>query len=120
MDHPIIETDASRNGLNYASATNQPIPNLGEQRLPLCTAEGSLRTMTFQATPVSKPLGSVKRMTACGHRVVFDEDGSYIQNKQTGEINMLYEENGNFMMDLWIMPKNHLDKLSKQGFGGQP
>ena len=49
MGHPIMETQASRSGVNYASATGQPIPNLAEQRRPLCTSEGSLRSMTFQA-----------------------------------------------------------------------
>ena len=48
--------------------------------------EETFRGMTFQAAPVSKPLGSVKRICAAGHRVVFHEDGSYIENKTTGEI----------------------------------
>ena len=32
--HPLRETNASRGGLCFSSATGQPIPNLGEQRLP--------------------------------------------------------------------------------------
>ena len=60
--HPIRDTDASRSGLNYVSATGDPIPNLGEQRLPMCTQEGTFRSMTFQAAPVERALGSVKRM----------------------------------------------------------
>ena len=60
--------------------------------------------MTFQAAPVSKPLGSVKRICAAGHRVVFEEDGSYIENKTTGEVNMLREDNGNYMLDMWVVP----------------
>mgnify|MGYP001146710354 FL=1 len=31
QSHPIRETDASRSGLNYVSATGDPIPNLGDQ-----------------------------------------------------------------------------------------
>ena len=120
MGHPIVETQASRSGVNYASATGQPIPNLGEQRLPLCTSEGSLRSMTFQATPVSRALGSVKRMNETGHVVVFDGQNSYIQNKVTGEVNWLREENGNYLMDLWIMPMDKLNELKHQGFGRQP
>ena len=60
--------------------------------------------MTFQAAPVSKPLGSVNRICAAGHRVVFDEDGSYIEKRTTGEINMLREDNGNYMLDMWVVP----------------
>ena len=59
-EHPIKETNASRSGLNDTSATGYPIPNLGEQVLPLLTNEGSLRSMTFQAAPVDRALGSVK------------------------------------------------------------
>ena len=93
--HPIKETEASRSGVNYVSATGDPIPNLGEQLLPLCTREATLRSMTFQAAPVTRALGSVKRICQSGHRVVFDDDMSYIENKETGEINVLREEDGN-------------------------
>ena len=102
--HPVRATESSRNGMCYASATGQPIPNLGEQCLPLITQVGTLRGMTFQAAPVSKALGSVKRMCSSGHRVVFDEDGSYIVNKATGELNWLREQNGNYMLDVWVPP----------------
>ena len=67
--HPLKEANASRSGMCYSSATGQPIPNLGEQS-----------GMTFQAAFVSKPLSSVSRIYAAGHRVVFEERASYIQN----------------------------------------
>jgi hypothetical protein len=109
VDHPIRDTDASRAGLCYASATGQPIPNLGEQKLPLVTGENTMRGMTFQAAPVSRPLGSVKRICSHNHRVVFDDEGSYIQHKVTGEINWMREENGNYILDLWVMPNSEAD-----------
>ena len=116
--HPVRATESSRNGMCYASATGQPIPNLGEQCLPLITQEGTLRGMTFQAAPVSKALGSVKRMCSSGHRVVFDEDGSYVENKITGEVNWLREEAGNYMLDLWVIPPEEIP--AEAGFGRQP
>ena len=100
--HPIKDTEASRNGKCYAWATGQPIPNLGEQRLPLLTQEGTLRGMTFQAAPVSKALGSVKRMCSSVHRVVFEEGVSYALNLTTGEVNWLREESSNYMFDVWV------------------
>ena len=122
--HPLRETDASRGGLCYSSATGQPIPNLGEQRLPLLTMEETFRGMTFQAAPVSKLLGSVERICAAAHRVVFDEDGSYIENKSTGEVNMLREGNDNYMLDMWIVPPQttewgHMQNNPPQSFGRQ-
>ena len=115
--HPVRATESSRSGMCYASATGQPIPNLGEQCLPLITQEGTLRGMTFQAAPVSKALGSVKRMCSSGHRVVFDEDGLYVENKITGEINWLREEAGNYMLDLWVIPPEEMP--AEAGFGRQ-
>ena len=103
-EYPIVETERSRSGACYASATGEPIPNLGEQKLPMATEEGSMRAMTFQAAPVAKPLGSVKRICQAGHYVIFDEEGSYIMNKVTGELNWLREQNGNYMLDVWIPP----------------
>ena len=113
-EHPIKETNASRSGLNYTSATGDPIPNLGEQVLPLLTNEGSLRSMTFQAAPVDRALGSVKRMCQSGHRVVFGEEGSYVMNKHTGEINALREEDGNYVMDTWVMPWGEYQQAIQQ------
>ena len=60
--------------------------------------------MTFQAAPVDRALGSVKRMCSSGHMVVFDDDGSYVLNKMTGEVNLLREERGKYIKDLWVMP----------------
>ena len=117
-EYPIEPTKLSQAGVCYASATGEPIPNLGEQRLPMATMEGSLRAMTFQVAPVAKPLGSVKRICMAGHTVVFDSNGSYIANKHTGEINWLREDNGNYMLDVWIPPKEHIDEqMMKTPFG---
>ena len=53
--------------------------------------------MKFQACDVTRPLASVKKICKAGHMVIFDEEGSYIYNKVTGEINMLREDEGNYM-----------------------
>ena len=74
--HPLKETNASRSGMCHSSATSQLIPNLGEQCFLVLPMENTFRGMTFQAAPVSKPLGSVKRICAAGHRVVFDDGTS--------------------------------------------
>ena len=118
-DHPVKETLASKSGICYSSATDEPIPNLGEQKVPLLTNEGSVRMMTCQVAPVARPLGSVRRMCHAGHRVVFDSDGSYIQNKATGETNWLREENGNYILDMKIIPGQGWYGSTNPGFGGQ-
>ena len=75
--------------------------------------------MKVQAAPVTKPLASVLRIVQAGHIVVFDDQGSYIMNKKTGELNMLREENGNYMLDLWIPPVEEVENVNA-GFRRQP
>ena len=112
----IRETKDSKSGNDFISASGDPIPNYGELTVPMFTRESTSRAMKFQAAGVAKPLGSVKRMIMAHHRVVFDEEGSFIENKLTGEINMLREEDGNFMLDVWVPPPEVMDT----GFTRQP
>ena len=103
--YEVRETKASRSGEAFASATGETIPNLGEIELPFQTREQSWKNLTMQACDVSKPLASVKKICQAGHRVVFDEEGSYILNKATGELNFLREDAGNYMLDVWVPPR---------------
>ena len=48
--------------------------------------------MAVTAAPVARPLASVKKTMRAGHVVVFDEEGSFLMNKATGEIKYLREE----------------------------
>ena len=64
--------------------------------------------MQATAAPVAKPLLSVKQLCRMGHVVVFEESCSYIINKDTNERNYLREDNGNFMLDVWVPPKPEL------------
>ena len=66
--------------------------------------EGTVRGMVKKASPVTKPLGSAKKICQAGHTVVFDDEGSFIMNKNTGEVNLLREEDGNYMLGAWIPP----------------
>ena len=117
--HQVIETMESKMGENFQSATGEPIPNLGNIKLPLYLREGMVKGMTMKAAPVAKPLGSVKRICSAGHRVVFDDAGSYIISKLTGEVNWLREEDGNYMLDAWVPPPATAVN-NAQDFPGRP
>ena len=68
--------------------------------------EGTERNMTAQVCDVNKALLSVKRVVKAGNRVVFDEDGSYIEDKQTGEKMWMEENNGMYILKLWVGAKS--------------
>ena len=61
--------------------------------------------MTAQVCAVTKNLLSVNGMTKNGHRVVFDDDGSYIEDKSSGERNWMHEFNGSYILKLWASKK---------------
>ena len=94
----------SRNGAYYVAASGAPIRNEGEKVLKMVTPEGQVRQMTFQVANISRALGSVSKMCANGNAVIFDDDGSYILNKATGEVTWLRQENGVYLLDVGVAP----------------
>ena len=96
----VKEGAASQRGTEYEVANGVRIPNLGEKRFVAYTEEGSVRSITAQVCGVNKPLLSVRKVMAGGSRVVFDEDGSYIESKATGERTWLKESGGMFMLKM--------------------
>ena len=65
----------------------------------------------MRAAPVSKPLASVKKICQAGHTVVFDESGSYVVNKASGEVDWLREDEGNYMLDAWARQWTPVQKV---------
>ena len=71
----------------------------------MLTKEGERAKMTFQMANVNKALASVRRICEAGKRVVFDEDGSYIENKATGKKTEMQKQNGVYVIKV-KMPKS--------------
>ena len=59
-------------------------------------------------------VGKVKKMCKSGHRVIFDEEGNYVENKESGEQLRIIEEDGEYLLDVWIKTKGE-----EPTFGGQ-
>ena len=71
--------------------------------------------MTFQCADVTKALGSVSKICSNGNRVVFDDDGSYIENKQSGEILWMKQVGGLYTLDVEIAPPSETHPFQGQG-----
>ena len=50
--------------------------------------------MKMTVADVSKVLASVAKFCECGHRVVFDEDGSYIEDKRSKKWTVMHKRDG--------------------------
>jgi hypothetical protein len=60
--------------------------------------------MTFQVAGVNKALGSVSKIVANGNRVIFDQNGSFIENVWTKDKIWLREDNGVYVLDMVVAP----------------
>ena len=96
------EGTASRRGVKYEVANGVRIPNLGEKKFVGISEESVSRGLTAQVCDVNKGLLSVKKVVAAGNRVVFEDEGSFIEDKVTKERMWLKEENGMYMLKLWV------------------
>ena len=66
------------------------------------TAEGEAQSVVAQVVDVSQGLLSVKKCTKSGNRVVFDSEESYIENKATGKIIWLEEDDNLWSLRMWV------------------
>ena len=64
--------------------------------------EGVAKQVKAQVCGVNKALLSVSQVVKKGHRVVFEEEGSYIQDRSTGQVMWLKEDNGMYLLRLWV------------------
>ncbi len=58
--------------------------------------------MTFQVAPVDRPLLSVEKLTAGGHKVNFEKGGGTITHVKTGAVTTIRRANGVFVIDIWV------------------
>ena len=120
---PDVDTQASwgsKHGQSYEVANGDEIDNEGEKKFIayMTTTNGEDsggKSVTAQICKVHRPLMSVKRMCRAGHRVVFDDNGSYVENKQTGEQLAIVEEDGDYLLDVWVKTTKDIEGT----FGGQ-
>ena len=117
-EYQLQSSPGSRAGVKYNTAGQgqKPLENLGQIKAGLWTEDGQPRSMLFQIADVKKPLGSVSRICAMGHRVVMDDEGSYIEHKESGNRTWLRQEGGVYLLDTWIMDPAEAMRIIGPGF----
>jgi hypothetical protein len=103
-------------GLMYVAANGSKIPNMGQTTLSFMTADGTWGKWIFQIAAINKPLVSVSKLVESGHKVIFDESGSYILHKATGDIIKMKKERGVFVVDAYVPKQQKPVKDSKSLF----
>jgi hypothetical protein len=65
-EHPIEESEGSRRGQEFMSASEDTIPNLGEQKLNVLLDNGKETAIKYQIADVSRALNAVRRFVMQG------------------------------------------------------
>ena len=58
--------------------------------------------MLAQVCALDETLLSVSKLTKRGNRVVFDDDGSYVENKTTGQRTWTAEDGAMHTLKMWV------------------
>ena len=110
----VKESEGSRLGVHYVAANGDLMPNEGERKVEFVTDHGEQLNMTFQVSDsIRKPLGAVSKICSKGNVVVFDDAGSYILNKQSGNYTPIEQRNGVYVVDAWLFQPHSV------GFAGR-
>ena len=119
-EYELMESQASRDGVEYEVANLETIPNLGEKKFAVLTPEGTLRGYQTQCAEVSKgkPLQSVRAMVGTKHAVCFglgeNDDQHLIINKISGEVNRMRDDGINYLQDLLVIPPDQIEHVQQQ------
>ena len=100
-----VEAINVKHDVSYKLADGSRVPHMGEKAFTAFTDQGHMRKMVAAVTEVDDALLSVSKVVKAGNRVVFDEDGSYIEHKESGEVTPLVEQRGLYKLKMWV-PKN--------------
>ena len=76
----IKESDGSRTGWKYISASGEVLQNLGEKMVSVYTNEGMPAEATFLVADVTRPLCSIARVCDQGNTAVFTSAGGFFEN----------------------------------------
>ena len=93
---------AVKKKVKLVAANGSPIDVHGEKMIEFQVNGGRRCAMNYLVTGVKKPLASVGAIVDGGNRVIFDADGSFIENKATGERIALKRKDGTFMMEMKV------------------
>jgi hypothetical protein len=115
----VTPSEMSRCGACYTAANGSEIKNYGQRDIEAQTSEGAGATMTFQVADVKGALGSVHRICEAGNRVVFDDEGSYIECKSTKSKSVIDKVNGVYYLYLWCIRNGSQKTRDVLGFTRQ-
>lgn len=103
VDYPTFETEASKRGLGFVSASGDVMPNAGEKAIVVNTTSGKYKIMKNEVCDHTGPLTSVARTVDADSIVIFPKKESLLIDKD-GTVDYLTRTEGCFELSLEIVP----------------
>ena len=100
-----VEAKDVRSDITYKLADGPKVPHMGQKTFTAYTHGGHLREMVASVSVVEDAALTVSKLVKAGTRIVFDDSGSYIEHKLTGEVTPLAEQRGLYKLNMWV-PKD--------------
>ena len=116
---PLEASTGSKRGQTWQSACGEVLPNMGERKISGYTEEGEQVQAVYQIAEVSKALGSVSRTCDRGNRVVFEANGGYIENLESGRRTKFHRESNVYIMKTWVKKPASQPTRAAAGFSRQ-
>ena len=92
------------------TAGGDKVADLGKKVPIVQTETGAVRQMNVRVGPVRKALACIAEMCDHGHRVVFDNDGSFILDKSSGETIPLHRQHKTYTFKVKVLKPDYRPK----------
>ena len=109
------ESEGSKRGQNFTTASNNKIPNEGQRTVRFITDDGRRRRMTFQVSAVNKILASVAGICDNGNTILFTCTGGTIKSIATGRETKFRRQGNVYVMDIWVANPSHAESKKDDG-----
>ena len=107
----------SANGTEYVIGSGDTLEDVGEKRMAVLTAEGTLCGYGSRCAEVTEALQSVRALVGSGHAVCFcfgDGSEHVIVNEATGETNRMRDDVVNYFQDLLIVLPEDIERVAAE------
>ena len=99
--YPITESEGSRRDQQFMSASEDTMPNLGEQKLGVVLDNGGETMIKYQIADVITEICDAGHLDF-GNHVIFGRRDGMVVNLETGKTTHFQRENNIYCLDYWV------------------